>query len=176
MLKNSFYLSSALIFLLSACQNSPDLSGDSSAPLSREDQRKRTFGNVLGDEFLNFGGKKSQQGEGGSGYSNVNPCLWRASLETIRFMPLVSSDAAGGVIVTDWYSSPQTPNERIKVTIFITNYQLRADAIQVDIFKQNRKGDSWVSVNVDKKVKTDMEDLILSTARKIHIKNVQQNS
>ena len=47
----------------------------------------------------------------------VNSYLWQASLETLKFMPLATVDSNGGVIVTDWYSNPQSPNERIKVTV-----------------------------------------------------------
>jgi hypothetical protein len=49
----------------------------------------------------------------------VNSYLWRASLETLAFMPLLQADSSGGVIVTDWYSNPDNPNERVKVSVAI---------------------------------------------------------
>ncbi len=49
----------------------------------------------------------------------VNSYLWRASLDTLSFMPLLQTDSNGGVIVTDWYVNPQVPTERMKVTVSI---------------------------------------------------------
>ena len=59
----------------------------------------------------------------------VNSYLWRATLDTLSFMPLLQTDSNGGVIVTDWYVNPQTPTERMKVTVAILDQDLRADAI-----------------------------------------------
>src|SRR4029079_10887268 len=61
----------------------------------------------------------------------VNSYLWRASLETLSFMPLTQADSSGGVIVTDWYSNPSNPNERVKVSVSILDQDLRADALRV---------------------------------------------
>ena len=63
--------------------------------------------------------------------------LWKASLDVIDFMPLSSVNYSGGIIVTDWYSENNSPNESIKISIrFLTN-ELRSDALDVKIF--NRK-------------------------------------
>jgi hypothetical protein len=84
-----------------------------------------------------FGG-----GGGGGGGSEegigVNSFLWRASLDTLNFMPLASADPFGGVIITDWYSDPTTPNERFKATVYILDTRLRADALNVSIFRQTQ--------------------------------------
>jgi hypothetical protein len=66
----------------------------------------------------------------------VNAFLWRASLDTINFIPLVSADPFGGVIITDWYTPAETPNERMKVQITILDRDLRADGVRVSVFKQ----------------------------------------
>jgi len=63
--------------------------------------------------------------------------LWRASLDIIDFMPLASVNYSGGIIITDWYSSTDNPNESIKVSIrFLTN-EIRSDALDIKVF--NRK-------------------------------------
>jgi hypothetical protein len=78
----------------------------------------------------------------------VNSYLWRASLETISFMPLVQTDSNGGVIVTDWYANPNAPSERMKVTISILDQDLRADALRVAASRQVLQGAQWVDAPV----------------------------
>ena len=73
----------------------------------------------------------------------VNSYLWRASLETLEFMPLASADPFGGVITTDWYASPEAPGERFKANVYILDANLRADALKASIFKQVSNGGSW---------------------------------
>ena len=71
----------------------------------------------------------------------VNAYLWRASLDTLSFMPLLQTDSNGGVIVTDWYVNPQVPSERMKVTVSILDQDLRADAVRVAALREvNRSG------------------------------------
>lgn len=140
------------------------------APVSREDARKYGDGKLLGDDLLLFGAsKKYDPKHGGAMY--VNPHLWRASLDVISFMPLASSDATGGVIVTDWYTPGDKPHERLKIAINISDRVLRADAIHVKMYKQVRgKNNDWVNGAVDARVAREMEDLILTKARELRVK------
>ena len=79
----------------------------------------------------------SSAGNGGGGPGiGVNSYLWHASLDTVSFLPLASADPFGGVIITDWYSPPATPNERFKVNVFILNRELRADGVKATVFRQ----------------------------------------
>ena len=78
----------------------------------------------------------------------VNSYLWRASLETLSFMPLLQTDSAGGVIVTDWYTNPQSPNERMKLTVTILDQDLRADALRVAASRQVNQNGNWVDAPV----------------------------
>ena len=78
----------------------------------------------------------------------VNSYLWRASLDTISFMPLVQTDSNGGVIVTDWYANPGSPNERMKLTVSILDQDLRADALRVAASRQILQGSQWVDAPV----------------------------
>src|ERR1700744_3663982 len=73
----------------------------------------------------------------------VNSYLWHASLDTLSFIPLASADPFGGVIITDWYVAPNAPNERLKVTIYILDRNLRADGLKVVVFRQTRAGAAW---------------------------------
>jgi len=73
--------------------------------------------------------------------------LWRASLDTIDFMPLTTANYSGGIIVTDWYSDNQNLNESIKVTIrFLTN-EIRSDAINLKVFYKNCNPSNECSVS-----------------------------
>ena len=124
---------------------------------------------VFGPGGLSIGGadKPAVQGGGGIG---VNSFLWRASLDTISFMPLASADPFGGVIITDWYSPPNFPEERFKITVYILDRQLRADGIKVAAFRQERRGgDSWRDAAVAKETATDLENAILTRARQLRI-------
>ncbi|MEM8827689.1 MAG: DUF3576 domain-containing protein [Pseudomonadota bacterium] len=95
----------------------------------------------------------------------VNGFLWRASLETIAFMPLVQTDSAGGVIVTDWYANPQAPEERVKVTIYILDQALRADGLRVAATRQQLTGGNWIDVPVRAGTVQKLEETILARAR-----------
>lgn len=104
-------------------------------------------------------------GAGGTGIA-VNSFLWRASLDTLSFMPLVTADPFGGVIVTDWYTSPEVPNERFKVQVYILDRRLRADAVNLSIFRQERdQMAQWVDKALDPDTKISMENAILNQAR-----------
>jgi hypothetical protein len=95
----------------------------------------------------------------------VNSYLWRASLDTLSFMPLVQTDSNGGVIVTDWYVNPQTPTERMKVTVTILDQDLRADALRVAAIRQVSQGGQWVAAPVQAATVQKLEEIILTRAR-----------
>lgn len=95
----------------------------------------------------------------------VNSYLWRATLDTLSFMPLVQTDSNGGVIVTDWYVNPQRPTERTKVTVSILDQDLRADAVRVAALREENRGGQWVGVPVDASTTQKLEDIILTKAR-----------
>ncbi len=95
----------------------------------------------------------------------VNSYLWRASLEALSFMPLLQTDSNGGVIVTDWYTNPNNPNERMKVTVTILDQDLRADALRVAASRQVNQNGVWTSAPVQAATVQKLEDVILTKAR-----------
>ena len=100
----------------------------------------------------------------------VNAYLWRASLDTLSFMPLTNADPWGGVINYDWYSDPAAPNERFKATVFILDTRLRADALNVAVVKQVRGADGqWTAAPLDPQTETDLENAILTRARQLNL-------
>jgi hypothetical protein len=113
-------------------------------------------------------------GKGGEAGIGVNSYLWRATLDTLAFMPLTSADPWGGVIITDWYVNPEKPDERFKATVYILDARLRADALNVTVFKQVKDASgAWVDSAVSDQTATDIENSILTKARQLRLANVQ---
>ncbi len=148
--------------------NFPEKRKGDTAPTWSKDAPRET---VFGTDGLNlFGGGKKKAEDGGGGGIGVNAYLWRASLDTVAFMPISSADPFGGVILTDWYAPPETPSERFKLTVFIMDRALRADGVRVAVFRQVRDGaGNWIDAAVDGATGTAMEDAILTRARQLRI-------
>ena len=103
----------------------------------------------------------------------VNGYLWRASLDTLAFMPLASADPYGGVIITDWYVNPEKLDERFKCTVYILDTRLRADGLNVTVFKQVRDASgAWVDAASSDQTSIDIENAILTRARQLRLSNV----
>lgn len=130
---------------------------------------------ILGEGGFNiFGGKDKNANDGSSGIG-VNSFLWRATLDTVSFMPLASADPFGGVIITDWYSSEEKPNERFKVNAFILDKQLVSNGVKVKVFKQTETRSGWKDVAVTKETEIQMEDAILTRARQLRVASLQDD-
>jgi hypothetical protein len=99
----------------------------------------------------------------------VNSYLWHASLDTLSFLPVQSADPFGGVIITDWYSAPENPNERMKVTVYILDRRLRADGVKIAVFRQTHSADGWIDAQVNPDTATKLEDAILARARELRL-------
>ena len=95
----------------------------------------------------------------------VNSYLWRAAVDTLSFAPLITADSNGGVIVTDWYVNPNTPGERVKLTVSIIDQELRADALRVAASRQVNQSGVWVDAPVAAATVQKLEDIILTRAR-----------
>lgn len=128
-----------------------------------------------------FGGKNKQEITGPGvpriegNTLGVNAYLWRAALDTLAFMPLISTDSAGGIIVTDWYTAPRIFDERMKVTVYIMDLRLRADAVRVAVFRQVRAKDGrWRDAKVKEGTAQRLEDAILTRARQLRIAAVER--
>jgi hypothetical protein len=99
----------------------------------------------------------------------VNAFLWRASLDTVSFIPVNSADPIGGFISTDWYLDPENPNERIKMNVYIKDRRLRADAISVSVFREVKVSEGWVKADVNPDTAKLVEASILTKARELRI-------
>lgn len=140
-------------------------------PEDRDERNRREQGSFFGGDGLTFGGsgRGKSDGAGVDGLA-VNSYLWRASLDTLSFVPLAQVDPFGGVIISDWYSPPETPNERFKLTVYVLTRQLRSDGIRVAVFKQAREfSGEWRNIAMDDNTATQMENAILTRARQMRI-------
>ena len=135
---------------------------------SRRDSVRGRLGGT--DGIVLFGTDRSQQrgaqGDTGGGIG-VNAFLWRATLDTLSFMPLSSADPFGGVVITDWYSPPGTTGERFRATAYILGRTLRSDGVRVVVFRQELRQGNWVDVAVSATTATELEDQVLNRAREL---------
>jgi len=176
MVRNSAWLMAGLLaVVLAGCgsdkstadsyRTSPDYKAQNAAEAEKNDK--------IGLPGINlFGSDK----EGRDGVVAVNAFLWRASLDTVAFMPLASADPFGGVIISDWYAPPETPDERFKVNVYILGRTLRADGLKVSVFRQTQDPQGrWADAPVGADVATEFENAVLSRARQLRLQAVAEN-
>ena len=136
--------------------------------------RLQSGGGLLGKGGLSFGdllGENQNQSTTASVGMPINAYIWKASLETISFMPLSSADPIGGTIITDWYSTTNNQKERCKLNIFISGKKLKAENLKVNSFCQEYKDQVWVNKNIDKENNTKIENAILNKAKKLRLQS-----
>jgi hypothetical protein len=95
----------------------------------------------------------------------VNSYLWRAAIDTVSFAPLLQANPNSGVIITDWYTNPRAPGERVKLTVAVLDPDLRADALRVTAVRQINQNGAWVDAPVSAATVQKLEDIILTRAR-----------
>jgi len=146
-------------------------------PFGRDAAAENARGGLFGPNGIVLLGSDNgtTSGGGGGGGIGVNSFLWRASLDTVAFMPLTTTDPFGGVIITDWYQTPESPEERFKLSVFILDRSLRADGVRVSVFRQQREeAGSWVDSAVDPEVQVQIENAILTRARQLRVSNFSE--
>lgn len=137
--------------------------------LTRREARDKDVGKLFGDSALLFGDtRKESAGSTGIG---VNSYLWRATLDTLSFLPLRHVDPFGGVILTEWSSKDLTPQERLKIDVRILSRTLRADGLEVSVFRQKMVGGVWRDSSVSSQTARRLEDAILTRARQLKIQD-----
>jgi hypothetical protein len=133
------------------------------------DERGEAKGSLT-DAFgtTQFGNATIGSGEPLGRGTNVNKHLWMASLDTLSFLPIASTDPFTGVIATDWSAAPNTPNERLKVTAFVKDTSLTAESLRVAVFREELSENGvWVTAPVDSATPRQLEDAILTRARQL---------
>ncbi|MEO1091250.1 MAG: DUF3576 domain-containing protein [Pseudomonadota bacterium] len=164
----------ALLAALTACGLETRPTEVGSDPIG-ETRRDETGGLLFGTPLTLYSSEDDSSLDGGPGGGGigVNAFLWRASLDTIDFMPLLSADPFGGVIITEWFQPPNALEERLKLNVFILDTVLRADAIRVSVFRQTRGGGGWQDAAVEEGLDRQLEDAILTRARELRIASAE---
>jgi hypothetical protein len=151
-------LSLGTTLLLSSC------AGLKTTPVEQPEEPVSVItGKPGGLKLSDFGTKETSSGDS----LPVNALLWRAALDIASFVPLDDVDTFGGSIVTEWHQPKETPNRRLKLTMFVVGRELRSDAITVRAYIQNRLGTEWVDAGRDEALGRKLEDLVLTRAREL---------
>ena len=140
--------------------------------LSDAENRLRTGGGLLGkkNSLSFFNGEENEKSQGLSGVGMpINPYLWRASLETVDFMPLSSTDPFAGTIITDWYTAEANFGERCKLNIFINGQELKTENLKVSSFCQILQNNQWVNMLSNNEDNIKLENAILNKAKKLKL-------
>jgi hypothetical protein len=163
--------------LLAGCESLGDnfrVPGQDEYNTGRRDQVRGRLGGT--DGIVIFGTDPASRRSGGADASGagigVNAFLWRATLDTLSFMPLASADPFGGVVITDWFQPPGVGGERFRVTAFILGRTLRSDGVRVVVFRQEQRQGNWVDASVSASTGSDLEDQVLNRARELRSQSV----
>ena len=100
---------------------------------------------------------------------NINGYLWRASLDVLSIAPLISTDAFGGTIITDWYTNKNIKDKRIKITAHIRTSELRSDGIKIKVHVQKLINNVWSDTVTDNNLALKIENSILNEARNLRV-------
>ena len=160
-----------LFFALSSCSK---IEVKKEYPKTSEQREEERVGKLTGDGLFLIGGQSKQSASDET--IRVNSYLWRATLDSISFMPLNSTDSSGGVVITDWYSLNDNSRERYKVNVFIFGQELRSDSIKVNVYKQKLdKNGRWEQQCSDNKLADKIKENIIHRARalKVMVKDIQ---
>lgn len=154
-------------FALSACSK-----GDATAfPQDPNDERREARGRLSGEDGFKLFDTRPEEKRSNGGLIGVNSFLWRASLDTLSFVPFDQVDPHGGVITTDWYEDPDAKGERFRLNVLILGEELRVDGLRVTVFKQIKSTSGWQDAKVESEVARNLEDAILIRARELRIKS-----
>ncbi len=166
------FLLLAGLFALTACGAADE---NQQYPQTEEDRRKARLGKLTGEDGLVIVGAPGDDNgtDAGTNPLGVNAFLWRATLDTLAFMPLTAADPWGGTILTDWYEDPDAPGERFKVNALILDRQLRADSLKISVFRQQKNpAGQWQDAKVDTGLGRKLEDTVLTRARQLRVKQL----
>ncbi len=161
----------ALIILLELAGCSKANLDATNYPKPREEVELEKMGKLTGEQGIVLFGGNSKKGKGEKSGISVNSYLWRATLDTVHFMPITKIDPFAGVIMTDWYSPPHHPKERFKLNLFVLSGHLRSDSIRVSAFRQVLRGHDWVDATPSLQFINSIEEKILVRARELKVRD-----
>jgi len=161
-----------IILLTLSCSKTDPITGEKIIiepdPVKKARDAAARGGGLVGD----IGGQKSSGQTLNFGTSNV---LWRATLKSLDFLPLISSDYSGGILIYDWYSQTNNPKEQIKISVQFLNNELRSDSIKITAHKRICENvDKCSNLVVEQKFVDTVKDNIISVARSLKIEEAKK--
>jgi hypothetical protein len=172
MKSNNFLKAIFILSLLTGCAQKDPVTGENK--YIEPDLKKRTeqARDKDGGIFGNIGKNSKNQSSVDFKSSNV---LWRATLKSLEFLPLMNADYSGGVIIYDWYSNPNKPTEQIKISVQFLNNELRSDSIKIVAHKKNCENTNKCSnLEVDQQFASSVKESIINTARLLKIEEAKK--
>ena len=157
-------LISFILILISACSTNNSISQN---PMNNEKKTPGLFSKDS-EKGISLSDILNQKASSGNNV-NVNGYLWRASLDVLSIAPLISTDAFGGTIITDWYVKKNIKDKRIKITAYVKTSELRSDGIEVKVHVQKLINNVWSDTFTDNDLASKIEDNILNEARNLRI-------
>ena len=172
-MRNNFILVLFLIFLTN-CTKTDSVTGEKILIEPNPDKRARDFADKGGGIFGDI--NKIGKGSGSSNFefasSNV---LWRATLKSLDFLPLLNADYSGGIIIYDWYSQTNSPKEQIKISVQFLNNDLRSDSIKITAHKKICETTERCSNStLDQNFANSIKDSIIASARTLKIEEAKK--
>ena len=170
-MKKGLLIISIILFTLS-CSKTDPVTGEKITiepdPVKKARDAAARGGGLFGD----IGGQKSSGQTLNFGTSNV---LWRATLKSLDFLPLISSDYSGGILIYDWYSQGNNPREQIKISVQFLNNELRSDSIKITAHKRICENvEKCSNLVVEQKFIDTVKDNIITVARSIKIEEAKK--
>jgi hypothetical protein len=161
-----------LILLTFSCAKIDPITGEKIIiepdPVKKARDAAARSGGLLGD----IGGQKNSNQTVNFGNSNV---LWRATLKSLDFLPLISSDYSGGILIYDWYSENNNSKEQIKISIQFLSNELRSDSIKITAHKRICENiDKCSNLIVDQKFADTVKENIITVARSLKIEEAKK--
>ena len=160
--------------ILLGCSKTDPTTGEKVLIEVDPDKKAREFrdkgGGIFGD--INKIGKSSSGGSFEFASSNV---LWRATLKSLDFLPLLNADYSGGIIVYDWYSQTNNPKEQIKISVQFLNNELRADSVKITAHKKIcETSERCSNSTLDQSFANSIKDSIIASARSLKIEEAKK--
>ena len=171
-MKKIIFLSLFLSIFLISCAKVDPVTGEKILIETNPQVKAKKFSEEKGGIFGNIGAKSSTNNVE---FSNSNP-LWRATLKSLDFLPLLNADYSGGIIIYDWYGNTDNSNDQIKISIRFLNNELRSDSLEVIIHKKNCINfEKCITKKIDDNLNREIKDKILNTARIIKIEESKKD-
>ncbi len=170
-----FFLTIFFLPTLGCAKGDKGFAENANRPIQAKDKRRKNINEGRGVSIGGFA--KGMRGGTTYEFSSSNP-MWRASLETLDFLPLATVDYSGGIIITDWYSDNNASNqEAIKITLRFLSNEVRSESLKVIIHKKNCTIDQACKINLlsKSKIKDELFSTILTKAALIEKDSKKKN-